>query len=151
MGNRKWWIIPAILWMAAIFCFTQLPYFTGKNTSDAIQKVVVTEHKAIHTPSADKEEVNVLNFIVRKATHITVFGFLALFLFKVVENMRFPYILSWVLTFLYAITDEYHQSFMPGRTAAFMDVLIDSFGAFLFLFLTFILRTKQSTFLKIKA
>lgn len=34
-----------------------------------------------------------------------------------------------VLAGLYAVTDEYHQSFVPGRGAAAADVLIDTVGA----------------------
>ena len=37
--------------------------------------------------------------------------------------------LSWLIAVLYAVTDEYHQSFTPGRTPAVTDVIIDSFGA----------------------
>jgi VanZ family protein len=36
---------------------------------------------------------------------------------------------SWLIAVLYAATDEFHQSFTPGRTPAVTDVMIDSFGA----------------------
>ena len=40
--------------------------------------------------------------------------------------------LAWVLAVLYAVSDEFHQSFVPGRFASIRDVLIfDNFGAFL--------------------
>jgi hypothetical protein len=44
MKNRKWLTLTAIIWMAAIFFVTQLPYFTGKNIAEIIEKVVVAEH-----------------------------------------------------------------------------------------------------------
>ena len=143
MTKRKWWILAALTWMVLIFFFTQLPYFTGKNTSEAIQKVVVTEHNTIHTPSADRVDINRMNLIVRKTTHVMVFGILALLLFKSLETYRYSYILSWFFTFLYAITDEWHQSFMSGRVAAFKDVLFDSLGAFLALLLVFLVLRKR--------
>ena len=37
--------------------------------------------------------------------------------------------LSWLIAVLYAATDEFHQSFTPGRTPSVTDVMIDSFGA----------------------
>jgi len=37
---------------------------------------------------------------------------------------------------LYAITDEFHQYFVPGRSAEIRDVLIDSSGAFIGILLT---------------
>ncbi|WP_413306634.1 VanZ family protein [Bacillus sp. 1P10SD] len=144
MGQRKWWIIAAIIWMMAIFCATQLPYFTGDNTSKTIEKVVDTERKSIDTPSADNEVIEVLNLLIRKATHLTAFGFLAFLLFKSLETTRFPYILAWVLTSLYAISDEYHQSFMPGRMASYKDVLIDACGALVVLSMVYFFRKKRT-------
>ncbi|MDQ1144181.1 VanZ family protein [Bacillus sp. SORGH_AS 510] len=145
MGRRKWWIIAAIIWMTGIFCATQLPYFTGENTSQTIEKVVNTEHKTIDTPSADHGVVKVLNFLIRKATHLTVFGILAFLLFKSVETSNFSYLLAWILTALYAMSDEYHQSFMPGRTATYKDVLIDSFGALVVLSVVYLFGKKKKS------
>lgn len=143
MGRRKWWIIAAIIWMTGIFCATQLPYFTGENTSKTIEKVVDTEHKTIDTPSADHGVIKVLNFLIRKATHLTVFGVLAFLLFKSVEASRFSYLLAWILTALYAMSDEYHQSFMPGRTATYKDVLVDACGALIVLSVVYLLRKRK--------
>ncbi|MEH7094927.1 VanZ family protein [Neobacillus vireti] len=139
MNRRKWWIVAAILWMAVIFIFTQAPYSTGKSTSDTLQKILMF----FHIDGVNHTVVEQLNFIVRKLTHITVFGFLAFLFFKCLEVYRFAYILSWILTVIYAMTDEYHQSFMPGRTASIKDVfLFDSVGAFVVLLVTFLLVRK---------
>ncbi len=144
MNKRKWWILAATLWMLVIFTFTQLPYFTGQNTSEAIHKIVGTEHKTIDTPSIDNAQIDWLNLIVRKATHIMAFGILAFLLFKSLETYRFAYILSWILTVLYAMSDEYHQSFMPGRVSSLKDVcLFDSVGAFFVLLVTFLVIRKR--------
>ncbi|WP_462410356.1 VanZ family protein [Neobacillus sp. Marseille-QA0830] len=142
MTKQKKWAKGAIVWMICIFCFTQLPYFTGENTSKAIHKIVETEHKAISTPSADNQEVGILNLMMRKSTHFLVFGFLAFLLFKSLGVKRFSYFLAWLITFFYAMTDEYHQSFMPGRVSSFRDVLIDSFGAFIFLTITYLVNRR---------
>lgn len=45
--------------------------------------------------------------------------------------------LAWFLAFVYAITDEVHQSFVPGRFPSIWDVLIfDNLGAMISLWLT---------------
>ncbi len=36
---------------------------------------------------------------------------------------------SWLIAILYAATDEFHQSFTPGRTPRVTDVMIDAVGA----------------------
>ncbi|MEH7111519.1 VanZ family protein [Neobacillus niacini] len=144
MGKRKWWIVAAITWMVSIFFFTQLPYFTGQNTAKVIRKAVINETKTIVAQSDNPVDINELNLIVRKVTHIIVFGILAFLLFKSLETFRSSYILAWLLTVLYALSDEWHQSFMPGRVAAYRDVLFDSIGAVIGLLISYlIIRRKK--------
>lgn len=40
---------------------------------------------------------------------------------------------TFLIVFLYACSDEYHQSFVPGRYASLSDILADSLGALAFL------------------
>ncbi|MFS0774827.1 VanZ family protein [Neobacillus sp. 3P2-tot-E-2] len=144
MRTRKWWVLAAIAWMIAIFFFTQLPYFTGHNTGKVIHKVVVTEQQSVSATNAAPIDTNELNLLVRKTTHVIVFGILAFLLLKSLEALRFSYVLAWCLTVIYAITDEWHQSFMPRRVAAYQDVLFDSFGAFVVLLISyFIIKRKK--------
>jgi len=43
---------------------------------------------------------------------------------------------SWLIAVVYAATDEFHQSFTPGRTSRVTDVMIDTIGAGIGLFIT---------------
>lgn len=43
------------------------------------------------------------------------------------ENLR---LLAFLIAFLYGITDEMHQYFVPGRHAELLDILSDGLGAF---------------------
>ncbi len=45
-----------------------------------------------------------------------------------------PFLLAFLITFLYAVSDEYHQTFVPGRNGNAWDVLIDSCGGMTALF-----------------
>ncbi|WHY85581.1 VanZ family protein [Neobacillus novalis] len=129
--SKRFWVFALIIWMAVIFFFTQLPYFTGESTSKALFKLFAVQHDTTHSANGGSVLIKVVNIILRKASHLTAFGIIAILLFQVFRNFRYPYFLSWFLTFLYAITDEWHQSFVPGRTASFQDVLIDCLGAFI--------------------
>ncbi|WP_312469671.1 VanZ family protein [Neobacillus sp.] len=141
--SKRFWVFALIIWMAVIFFFTQLPYFTGESTAGVIFKLFAFEHDVIHSPNAGWVFIDVLNFIIRKAAHLTAFGILAFLFFQVLRNFRYPYLLSWFFTFLYAMTDEWHQSLVPSRTASFKDVLIDGFGAFIALLLTYLFSTRK--------
>lgn len=58
------------------------------------------------------------------------YAFLALAYWRALNFQRQRLWLAWSLAVLYAMTDEWHQSFVPGRTASVWDVLVfDNLGA----------------------
>ena len=44
---------------------------------------------------------------------------------------RYVFAFAMLLTVLYGVTDEFHQSFVPGRYATIGDIIADSIGALL--------------------
>jgi VanZ family protein len=73
-----------------------------------------------------------LDFVIRKAGHMAVFGILALLLWRALASTsawRRPWAWSVALAILYAITDEFHQGFVAGRHESAVDVGIDAAGA----------------------
>lgn len=100
----KW--LPALLMMLAIFLFS--------------------------AGSAMDAENALIKRIVNKGGHMVGYGVLALSFWRGLEfkdNRRW---LAWILAVLYAVTDEYHQSFVPGRFPSLFDVLVyDNLGAFI--------------------
>lgn len=62
--------------------------------------------------------------------HILEYLLLSFLLYRALKvNSTYPKSLAIVITIAYAITDELHQYFVPGRIASLLDILIDSFGA----------------------
>ncbi len=76
-------------------------------------------------PAVAVSYVGWFNFFLHKLAHVIVFSLLFLFACRAFRDKK----MALVFTILYAISDEYHQSFVATRTAAFTDVLIDSFAA----------------------
>lgn len=72
-------------------------------------------------------------FAVKKFAHMVVYGVLAILLYRTLkfENIRRAAILSVAISALYGVTDEYHQSFTPGRGPSIKDVIFDTIGAYL--------------------
>ena len=50
------------------------------------------------------------------------------------------YLFSFIFTALYACTDEFHQTFVPGRAGRIFDVGVDSAGAAAGLFILWLVR-----------
>ena len=74
-----------------------------------------------------------LDFILRKIAHACVFGVLLVLASMTLRQegmeVRRARLLALVFTLLYAVSDEYHQSFVPGRFGTIRDVGIDTAGA----------------------
>lgn len=74
------------------------------------------------------------DYLVKKGAHGVGYGLLALSYLRALPKRN--YVLAWFLAVLYSATDEFHQSFVPGRHAAITDILIfDNLGAMIALFL----------------
>ena len=68
--------------------------------------------------------------ILRKAGHVIGYAMLAATYWQAYGFQQKHRWLAWILAVLYAMTDEYHQSFVPGRHSAIFDVLVyDNLGA----------------------
>ena len=75
-----------------------------------------------------------LDYFVKKSAHGIGYGLLALSYLRALPNRNYK--LAWLLAVLYSATDEFHQSFVPGRHPAATDVLIfDNLGAMIALFI----------------
>lgn len=70
-----------------------------------------------------------------KLAHFLAYGLLGVLLSRSLRPMKVEtwqrIILITGLTTLYGISDEYHQSFVPGRDVSALDVLADGVGGFL--------------------
>ena len=69
------------------------------------------------------------DLLFKKGAHFTVYAVLAVLFRRALPPGRWIWALSWVLTVLFAASDEWHQSFVPGRHPQLTDVLIDACGA----------------------
>lgn len=78
---------------------------------------------------------HVLNFILKKIGHVVVYAILALLLLRATKGSKRPALYAIAIAALYAASDEFHQSFVPGREATLRDVGIDVAASALALFL----------------
>ncbi len=99
-------------------------------------------------PSDELPSFDWADFLIKKGGHALGYGLLALSYWHGLspdrhgarEGNKMPFapaarVSAWLLTVLYAVSDELHQSFVPGRHASVWDVMIDALGAALALWL----------------
>jgi VanZ family protein len=81
---------------------------------------------------------------VDKIIHLIIYVLLAFLLSLSLKRSgikRYVFVVAFLFASIYGITDEIHQSFVPGRYAAVGDVLADSCGALIGGFWASFLRT----------
>lgn len=126
MNKKRINLAALILWMIVIFVFSQMPGQLSDENSRFV--IYIFNLLGLNLNSAFGDFAN---FIVRKGAHFTEYFILYMLLLNVLRekfNWSKALIYSLAGVFLYACTDEFHQSFVPGRGPAFRDVLIDTSG-----------------------
>lgn len=135
--------LPAIMLMCTIFYFSSQP---GDESSDrssqASYEIVDSKYNLMNMDVAEWrkwKEASEINLYVRKAAHMSEYAVLFIMIYAplilVYNNKHKNQMLaSFSLCVLYAISDEIHQYFVPGRTSTPVDVIIDSVGTILGLF-----------------
>ena len=74
--------------------------------------------------------VNILDFFIKKSAHVLVYTVLYLLLIRALKpTNKSSLVGAYLIVVAYAVTDELHQAFVPGRTATIMDIGFDSLGA----------------------
>lgn len=122
---KRWW--PAIVWAIAISGFS-----TGAFTSENTSRIIIPVLHFLF-PHASPDSLAFMHHIIRKCAHFTEYFILSLFILRGFRAGEKGMHLRWALVTIlivagYAALDEYHQSFVPGRTPAVTDVLIDTSG-----------------------
>lgn len=136
--------LPAIVVMYLIFNFSAQTGASSSNLSYKVTKELVTVASTVLDKNLNDAEIEIYvekyHFYVRKLAHFTEYMILAI-------SVAFPlYVYGmrgiWLVLFAgafcvgFACLDEYHQSFVSGRSPAKRDVIIDSCGAFLGIYIT---------------
>ena len=122
--------------MAVIFYFSSRPGPESDVDSMTIGRIigeVVVPGFEEMDASAQLEFVSNINHAVRKTAHFLEYAILAALitgaLFDEDKKLGRLFIQAVLIAALYAASDEYHQTFVPGRAGKISDVMIDSAGA----------------------
>jgi VanZ family protein len=139
----KTWL-PVAMWTAVMFVMST-DLGSATHTSRIIEPIL-----RWLIPGISPDSVSLTEFVVRKGGHLCEYLILALLTLRAVgasmhtSAPAWSWRAAWLALFFaaaYAVTDEFHQSFIPSRTASAYDVVLDTCGAVVGLSLAF-LRTR---------
>jgi len=123
-----WRYGPLILWAALIF-IGSTDLLSAANTGGVLVRPVLWLF-----PHASERTVAIYQFATRKAGHLTEYFILALLCARAFRTSSREWLrqrwfwASLLLVVAYSLSDEFHQSFYPSRTASIYDCMIDSVG-----------------------
>lgn len=81
-------------------------------------------------------EFSWLDFVIKKTAHVIEYAIFYWLIFRAMsenglKSSRKVLILSFLLAWLYSMSDEWHQTFVPGREGTLRDVGFDTIGMLL--------------------
>lgn len=122
---KSW--LPVLLWMIFIFVGS-----TDLMSSQHTSRFLVPFLHWID-PNISDATIASIQLLVRKGAHLTEYAILAALLYRAFrqghEHLSRTAGLVFIIAAISAALDEFHQSFVPTRTASSYDVVIDVAGA----------------------
>ena len=125
----KYWL-PLVIWLGVIFVGST-DLLSAQHTS----RFIVPFLRWLN-PDISWAAINTIHTVIRKLGHISEYAILALVMWRALCSVptlrtKTPILFGVVLLAcaVFAVTDEFHQSFVASRTSSDHDVLLDSAGA----------------------
>lgn len=116
--------------MGLIFYFSHQPGVDSGNLSGSIMEKVLA---FIGNFTSREFDTNILEYLIRKSAHFFVYFVLGILSINALRLSKVKgykaFVIVFIICVLYAASDEFHQSFIPGRSGELKDVAIDSLGS----------------------
>ena len=136
MVKRLFKLLLVVIWMSVIFMFSHDSGEASSKKSDGLIITVVEFLAERDLSDAEKEKgIDFCVVPVRKGAHIISYFILGVLMVSLLKEFRLvdkrTFIFAVIMCILYAISDEVHQYYVPGRSGDVVDVLIDTVGSIL--------------------
>jgi len=134
--------ILVIVWMIVIFLLSNSPSDeSSKLSNKTMDLTVVKVFKLFKTKKSSESIRSKYSTLVRKSAHFTEYMILGILSYLVLKGFEIDNpLLVILLCFLYAVTDEIHQYFVPGRSCRVFDVMIDTIGSLVGVLIVYFLK-----------
>lgn len=151
--RKKIFIICTCLWMTVIFLFSAR--VAEESSADSNAVIDVLGHIVFHDYDKYTEEEKSrfaasVEYPIRKLAHATEYCILGILLMGCFVDKKHSIVmyggLSLGISACYAMSDEFHQLFVEGRSGELTDVLIDSGGALVGILITILVVKKYINF-----
>ena len=127
MSKNKISLLLVILWMIFIFVMSSFDATSSSNQSNFIVDII--------TSIINIKDIGLLSLIIRKLAHFIEYFILGILVINFITRYDKIIIIAILLCIIYATSDEIHQIFVPGRSCQIIDIMIDSLGSIMGIYL----------------
>lgn len=130
-NNRIRWSILTLLQMSFIFFMSARDAAHSSADSFGVTRWLCSVFVSGWKELGIADQTQIIESVhgwIRMGAHFTEFAVLGLLLFLCLRGVKHVVSMAWVIGTIYAITDEIHQYFVPGRACEITDVMIDAIG-----------------------
>ncbi len=127
MQKNKISLLLVILWMIFIFVMSSFDATSSSNQSNFIVDII--------TSIINIKDIGLLSLIIRKLAHFIEYFILGILVINFITRYDKKIIIAILLCIIYATSDEIHQIFVPGRSCQIIDIMIDSLGSIMGIYL----------------
>jgi VanZ family protein len=138
--RKRWW-----RWLLVGTCLLAIAYFSSQPFAEQDLRPEIRRHAGLvervrelppvsfsysgQMVDSRRAPADFIQFWLRKGAHVVIYGALGLSLAAALYGLnRKRWFLAGVILVLVAALDEWHQTFVPGRTGRAVDVLVDLAG-----------------------
>ena len=113
--------------MIFIFVMSSFDATSSSNQSNFIVDII--------TSIINIKDIGLLSLIIRKLAHFIEYFILGILVINFITRYDKKIIIAILLCIIYATSDEIHQIFVPGRSCQIIDIMIDSLGSIMGIYL----------------
>lgn len=120
-----------------IFGFSSQNGEQSGSISKKITEAILEKSNKYNNLGEEEKEIilHKVEFVIRKMAHFSIYTVVGLLLMALLSTYniknKWGFVVTIIIGVLYAMSDEFHQSFSPGRTPKITDVCIDTLGVIL--------------------
>ena len=127
-------VLLSILTFGMIFNFSNQDSEKSGSTSQKVTEAITKDVKSIQKLNKNEKAkvIDKIEDVIRKIAHFSIYSLVGILLmallstYNISENNKIFYTI--IIGMIYAMSDEFHQSFIPGRSGQVSDVFLDTLG-----------------------
>lgn len=145
-GRLIFSMVCVLIIMLSIFSFSSQGGTSSSQLSMKVSGVICSVVFSRYEKFTEKQQsfvVKEMHYFIRKLAHFAIYMILGMFTYAALvpykEELKKPALISLIICGVYAVSDEIHQYYIPGREMRVTDMLLDTFGSLIGIIIVYVI------------